>query len=98
MILVLGSAVAQAGRLPELLALSQAHVARSRQEPGCLRHAVHLDTENPQRLVFVEAWESLAALQAHFAVPASREFGLAVGRLSAAPPTLEIFDATAVQR
>ena len=65
--------------------LSLEHVHRSRTEPGCISHAVHVDCENPLRLVFFEQWADRAALLTHFAVPASREFvkalqSLAVGR------------------
>ena len=79
MILVLGSVIAQRGCISEALALSQEHVLRSRAEPGCIAHAVHQDSENPQRLVFVEQWASQAALWEHFKVPASRSFTEALG-------------------
>ena len=68
MIIVLGSIVARPDTFSEVLKLSQAHVARSRTEPGCLSHAVHQDTERAQRLVFVETWADRAALAAHFQV------------------------------
>jgi quinol monooxygenase YgiN len=70
---------------------------RSRQEPGCLSHAVHIDCENPFRLVFIEQWADKAALSAHFAVAASREFVRTLRSLAATATTLEIYDATAVK-
>ncbi len=93
MILVIGSVTAQAGRYEEALALSQEHVARSRAEPGCVAHAVHRDTENPNRLVFVEEWLDQASLQQHFKVPASRAFAKALGELASQPPTLAVYEA-----
>ena len=54
MIIVLGSALIESGRVAEALALSKQHVERSRAEPGCVAHGVHIDSENPRRLVFVE--------------------------------------------
>ncbi len=96
MILVLGSVVLRDGCLDEALALSAAHVTRSRGEPGCLRHGVHRDTENPQRLVFVEQWADGASLRAHFRVPESRVFAQALTALAAEPPVIETFDATPV--
>jgi quinol monooxygenase YgiN len=92
-ILVLGSVTTREGELDEALSLSQAHVRRSRAEPGCLAHAVHVDAENPNRLVFVEQWSDMAALKAHFKVPESRAFADALGALAAARPTLEIYQA-----
>ena len=96
MILVLGHVTARPEHFDEVLKLSQQHVERSRAEPGCIAHAVHRDTENPLRLVFVEKWDDMAALQAHFRVPASREFGKALATLASEAPGLEVFDANSV--
>ena len=57
-----------------MTALGAGHSARSRSEPGCLAHNCHIDVENDLRLVFVEEWESVEAVRAHFALPASRAF------------------------
>jgi len=94
MIVVLGHVVAKEGCYAEALALSQEHVARSRAEPGCIAHAVHQDMENPLRLVFVEQWESKAALWDHFKVPASRAFAKALAGLAVEAPSMSLFDAT----
>jgi quinol monooxygenase YgiN len=96
MILVLAHVTARPEHFDEVLRLSQQHVERSRAEPGCIAHAVHRDTENPLKLVFVEKWADMAALQLHFRVPASREFGKALVAMATEPPALEIFDANAV--
>ena len=69
---------------------------RSRLEPGCIAHAVSRDAEDPLRLVFVEKWTDQAAVNAHFAVPASRAFGKALYKLAAQPPQMEVFEAQAV--
>jgi quinol monooxygenase YgiN len=80
MILVTGSVTAREESLDEVRQLSLEHVQRSRDEPGCISHAVHIDCENPLRLVFVEQWTDKAALLAHFAVAASRPGAAAAGR------------------
>ena len=97
MILVTGGFVAKESCLAEALELSLEHVRRSRREPGCLAHAVHQDAEHPSHLVFVEQWEDRAALAAHFAVPASREFVRSIARLAVAAPTISIYEATRVE-
>ena len=74
MIVVTGSVTAREDSLDQVRALSLEHVHRSRQEAGCISHAAHVDCENPLRLVFIEQWADRAALLAHFAVPASRNF------------------------
>jgi len=97
MILVLGSVVARQGRVAEALELSQAHVARSRAEPGCLAHAVHQDAENPCRLVFVEQWASQEALWEHFKVPASGAFVTALAGMATEKPQMAVYDATSIR-
>lgn len=98
MIVVTGSATIQRDNIDEARRLSLDHVHRSREEPGCISHAVHIDCENPYRLVFIEQWEDRAALLAHFAVPASRQFIKALSALLVAPSTLEIYDATLLEK
>jgi quinol monooxygenase YgiN len=97
MIVVTGSVTARKDSLDEISRLSLAHVHRSRKEGGCISHAVHIDCENPLRLVFIEQWADRAALQAHFTVPASRDFIRALQPLVAASPTIEIYDATRLE-
>jgi quinol monooxygenase YgiN len=96
MIFVTGSVTARQDSLGEISRPSLEHVHRSRQEPGCISHAVHIDCENPLRLVFFEQWADRAALKAHFAVPASRDFVRALQPLAAAT-TIDIYDAAKLE-
>lgn len=93
MVLVIGSVIVKDGQLQHAIALSQEHVARSRKEPGCKAHAVHQDTENPNRLVFVEQWSDQVALAEHFKVPASRAFVKALSALATTAPSMSIYEA-----
>jgi quinol monooxygenase YgiN len=95
-IIVLGTARGSDGTIDELLEAALAHVHRSRDEPGCVSHAVHRDVEDPNLLVFVEHWTDRAALDQHFAVTGSGDFLAAVQRLAVGRPTLEIYEATRV--
>jgi quinol monooxygenase YgiN len=97
MIVVTGSVTARQDSFDEARRLSLEHVHRSRREQGCISHAVHIDCENPLRLVFIEQWADRAALAAHFAVPASRDFVRTLQPLAASSPTIEIYDATRVE-
>ena len=92
MLIVTGTLLARPDTIDELTRMALEHVHRSRSEPGCLSHAVHRDVENPLLLVFLERWQDRAALDAHFAVPASGGFVKAAGKLVAARPTLEIYE------
>ena len=98
MIVVTGSVTAREDSFSEVRKLSLEHVHRSRNEPGCISHAVHVDCENHLRLVFIEQWTDRAALLAHFAMPASRDFVRALEPLAAAATTIEIYDATRLER
>lgn len=92
LILVTGSVTTNTTSHEAAMRLSLEHVHRSRAEPGCLSHDLHLDVENPLRLVFLERWEDRAALDTHFAVPASREFAAAIAPLAAEPPSMAIYE------
>ena len=98
MIVVTGSVTAKPDTFDEVRKLSLEHVHRSRTELGCISHAVNVDCENPLRLVFFEQWADRAALLTHFAVPASRNFVRALQSLAAAATTIEIYDATKVDK
>jgi quinol monooxygenase YgiN len=98
MIVILGSVLVQDGRMDEAQAVSLEHVRRSRTEPGCIAHAVHVDCENPHRLVFVEEWADDASLQAHFRVPASRQFVAALSQCAAQPPDMALYRAEKLER
>ena len=95
-LIVTGSVQARPDSIDHILALSIAHVRRSRQEPGCLAHAVHRDCEDALRFVFVEHWADADALRAHFRVPASGAFVQEVSALAASPPEISVYEARAV--
>jgi len=98
MIVVTGSVTAREDCFSEVRRLSLEHVHRSRSERGCISHAVHVDCENPLRLVFIEQWADRTALLAHFAVPASRDFVRALQPLAAAATTIELYDVTKLEK
>src|SRR5947208_14137131 len=98
MIVVTGSVTARADSFDEVRELSLEDVRRSRSEPGCISHAVHVDCENALRLVFIEQWADRAALLAHFAVPASRDFVRALQPLAFAATSIELYDATRLEK
>ena len=97
MIVVTGSVTARPETFEEARKLSLEHVHRSRTEAGCISHAVHIDCENPLRLVFLEQWADRAALIAHFAVPASRNFVRTLHPLAAGVPDIQIYEATKLE-
>lgn len=97
MIIVTGDAVARPETFDEVRRLSLEHVHRSRTEPGCISHGVHIDCENPLRFVFVEQWADKQALLDHFQVSASRAFVKALRGMLSDPSTIQIYESTPLQ-
>ena len=54
MILVTGSILAREDTFDDVLRSCLEHVERSRKEPGCISHDVHVDCQNPMRLFLFE--------------------------------------------
>ena len=94
--IVTGSVTARSDTFDELRALCLEHTQRSRLEPGCLSHAVHVDAEDPLRLFFFETWQDRAAVAAHFAVPASGAFVRAAAALAASQTRVQLYEAEVV--
>lgn len=93
MILITGYVIITPEHRERMIALGAEHSARSRGEAGCLAHHCHVDIEDDTRLVFVEEWESIDAVRAHFAVPASGAFVAEMHALSPQPPVIRIYAA-----
>ena len=94
MIVVIGSFIAKEGQRDKALALSLAHVHRSRTEDGCLMFSVNVDAENSNRPVFVEEWRDMAALKTHFKVPECLAFASHINELAESVAPLNIYEAT----
>ena len=93
MIIVTGGIVARPDSFDEARAIGLDHCRRSRAEPGCLSHDLHVDCETPLKLVFVERWADAEALRAHFQVPASIDFVRAIRKLAAQATRMEVYAA-----
>jgi quinol monooxygenase YgiN len=65
---------AAAGKGPELLAKLSALLEPSRSEPGCLQYLLHTDPEDPDKLMFYEAFANQKALDEHLAAPYFQAF------------------------
>lgn len=90
MLVVTGRVTARPDTFAALREAALAHVARSRTEPGCLKHSVHVDCEDPLTLFFYEEWADRAALDIHFAQMGSHDFMAAVRELAASSTRVKI--------
>jgi quinol monooxygenase YgiN len=98
MIIVTGSVTARSEEIERLKQASTDQVLRSRTEPGCIRHSVLIDCENPLRLFFYEVWADYDALVAHFNHPASVKFIEAVRELAVETTGPEVYEARPASR
>ena len=96
MIIVWGSATIGEDGFTEARQISLEHVARSRQEPGCISHSVSVDAEDKNRLTFFEEWADMAALQQHFQVAESKAFAARLTELATTEPEIRIFESSRV--
>ncbi len=93
MIIVTGTIRARPDTFEEVRRLGLEHSRRSRAEPGCISHDLHVDCEDPLKLVFVERWADASALRAHFDLAASLDFVRAVRGLAASRTEMQVYEA-----
>ncbi|WP_172292005.1 putative quinol monooxygenase [Pseudoruegeria sp. HB172150] len=64
----------QPGTRDQILARAPEVQAATRDEPGCLAYDFFTCTDDPDRLVFVEAWTDKAAHTFHMEQPHTKQF------------------------
>jgi quinol monooxygenase YgiN len=69
MVPVVAFVKAKAGKEKELENMLKELVLATRKEKGCHAYNLHHDTNDARSFIFIESWESEAALQAHLATP-----------------------------
>lgn len=96
MIIITANVRIRPDRLDEALEASRQHVTRSRLEPGCVSHDVHIDPDDRAHLVFLERWADRPAVDAHFQVPEARAFARALGEMAETPAEMHLYEATPI--
>ena len=76
-------------------ALLDALTPPSRAEDACQSYVLYEALESPNSFIFVEEWESLDGLYAHFHTPHFTEFFNALGEVLAEPPTGTVSEVSA---
>lgn len=93
MIIITGSIEMNPATSDQAIALAIEHSARSRAEPGCIAHNCHVDCEDETRLVFLELWQDMDAVIAHFSVPESGQFVRELSAMATGTPVITLFTA-----
>jgi quinol monooxygenase YgiN len=89
MIVVVGRVISDAEKREELIRVGQTVAAASRREAGCISYRLYEDTEVEDEFVFVEEWESDAALKEHFTTPHIADFMGAIPATLVSPPDVK---------
>jgi quinol monooxygenase YgiN len=89
MIVVVGRVISDADKREELIRVGHTVAAASRREAGCISYRLYEDTEVEDEFVFVEEWESDAALKEHFATPHIADFMKAIMPTLVSPPDVK---------
>ena len=66
MIHLISTAHLKPGTREKCIAPAKVCIEASRNDAGCIAYDLNLSVTDPDRMVFVEVWESKAALDAHF--------------------------------
>ena len=69
MIFVISTVHLKPGALEACLAAARPCIAGTVKEDGCISYDVHTSVTDPDKIVFVERWESRAHLDAHMTTP-----------------------------
>ncbi len=69
MIVVVAKSILKEGKAEEFKNLTKELIEETRKENGCIEYNLYEDMENVNLLTFVEKWEDMACLKAHFEAP-----------------------------
>ena len=69
MLFVIATIQIKPGTLDAVIAAATPCIEGTRKEEGCISYDLNVAVDDDTKLVFVERWESRAALKAHFTAP-----------------------------
>lgn len=66
---VVAKSLVPVDRQKEYTVLAQRLVEMTRKEEGCISYSLYKEKDDPQILTFLEVWEDMEHLEAHFKTP-----------------------------
>lgn len=72
-----------------LLEAAKPCIEATLKEPGCVEYELHTSLSDPNRLVFLEVWESAEHLKPHGKSDHMKAFGKVAAGCLAGPPRIE---------
>ncbi len=81
MITVVAKSVLKEDKVVEFKKLTEELIEETRKEKGCIDYALYEDIENEGIFTFIEKWEDMDCLKAHFESAHFKKIGLQIGEL-----------------
>lgn len=69
MISVVAKNIVKNNRTEEFKSLAKELIKETLKEKGCIEYSIYEDSEKNNILTFIEKWENMAVLKAHFETP-----------------------------
>ena len=98
MVHVIATLAAKPEMKADLIDAAKQCVASTRQEDGCISYELFQSMLDPNKLVFVEEWESAEYLPAHSKAEHMKSFGRVAAKCVAAPAQIQIITAAKVEK
>lgn len=97
MLILIGKFTAKPEKKQELIELAHKLFSPSRSEPGCISYQFYEDTEVENAFVFLEKWDSEAALERHFETRHFTEFAQKFADSIVGEPDVKTFEVQSVK-
>ncbi|WP_319372120.1 putative quinol monooxygenase [uncultured Ilyobacter sp.] len=81
MITVVAKSVLKDGKTEEFKNLTKELIEETRKEKGCIEYILYEDIENEGTFTFIEKWEDIDCLKAHFESAHFKKLGPQLGEL-----------------
>jgi quinol monooxygenase YgiN len=98
MVHVIATLTAKPEMKSELIGAAKECIVATRQEKGCIAYELFESTIDPNKLVFVEEWESAAYLPLHSKADHMKAFGRVAVKCVDAPVQIQIITAEKVEK
>ena len=98
MIYVIATLTVKPEMKPELFSAAKDCIAATRQEDGCISYELFESTTDPNRLVFVEQWQSAECLPLHSKSDHMKAFGRVAVKCFVAPVQVQIITPEKVEK
>lgn len=82
---------------PTAFELSRNNKELAIKEHGCMRFDYFTSVEDPSKIVFLEEWETMEALNAHFQTPAFASFLKGFRECLDGEPEIRVFQASLIE-